>query len=273
MQAIGSYIKRGESTVWDDVESSPLLQGEVGNAARLFWEASKAEIEEIDWNLEYERVVDTSKNTRKERSEIWNDWASLESNVRLDRLTIDTCTTIDEALKGIKPQTIVAPKNTQLEVAALMCCDEPYQTCEMLMRCFFQRRGVPFGDRQIFSYKIQQYTATMLAAAFLGKKLCSVWRPCNWELLVQGKSKASGTVQRIPHPNHGSLPGGHPTVGQATKKGVEQIAKLELDADFIKGCDEVGESRVVLGIHWHKDLEFAYRMVEHLHPLVMDIVA
>lgn len=267
---LNMFISRSDSTVWADAINSPLIS-ETRDEVRNFWTNYRQQVvQSIDFASEYELVKQTRANMHKEISTMWRDWPSVESNISLDDTTIDCCATVSEAQAGIKSvKKVVDASNTMLHVASLMCCDQPYQTAEFLCRCYFDRQGVSFGKQQELVPRMMKYVSTMLASMFVGKTMLNVGRPVHFEMQVLKYAPEAKTVQLIPHPNHGSLGGGHPTVGYAVLKAMETIAEQEIDADFKQGCLEVGESRVALGIHWHADLTAAYDMVESLHDSVM----
>lgn len=216
----------------------------------------------------YEKLVNHTENVEAEVSPMWREWASKNNTVV--NVDLDLSTTLDNQTHGIKDSSTAVTEINRLYPGALMCCDTPERTVAFLVACYADHHGIGIDDRMFLMSRVMAYVELQMRLAFICKHTTKVWRPSDYEL-DKGMATDKPSVSRIPHPDHPSMPSGHSTVGFATLKAIQFWCNGNVSKDFEQLCNDVGEARITIGIHWHVDHEAARRNVDEFNEMVLGV--
>ncbi len=230
----------------------------------------------LNFKDEYEKIKIYQANKGNTISDHWRHWGSNKNEIELT-IDFDQCSTLGNVLNRCRDVSVQVTNPAEQEfAAALMCCDHPYQTAEFLLRRYAEEYALSFEDYMQLGKKMNEFIYLMMEICFYAKHRYEILRPAHYEKYVLGFDYNQVSVSKIPHPNHSSWWGGHPTVSNAA------VAFLELDAKkrgntlspaFKKAGKEGGLARVWCGIHWEADIIAAQDGVIHFTPLVANKIA
>lgn len=265
-------IKESTPPVWQDVLQVNDFSEQDFNSLKADADSyAKQLAQNFDPVEGIKKIVLHQSNKAKEVSPLWRYWSadhSVTSKVDFDyssNLTMQNSDSKDKDRMISDPEEIMYP-------GSLMCCDVPERTVGFLLSTFAKEHGLTLGERLSLSAELSRYVNLMMQIAFIWKWVIKWARPANYQISQGSKTG----VSLIPHPNHGSLPSGHSTIGQAVKKRLTRYAQdkgITLSRNWLQLCDEVGIARITVGIHWWADHEAAIHIVDQYDDMVMKYVA
>lgn len=270
---MGQFIKRGDRGVWEGAKNLPSFAQSDKSRIKAYWKKYLQD-NPIVFREEYEAIKRHRANNAKNLTDHWKHWGGANNNVKVS-VDFDTSSTLEMQRNLCKDaQQQITNPNELYFAASLMCCDDPGQTTNFILRRFFEINQVPFEKRFGISNKVNAFVALMMEIAFFAKWEADEWRPSDYEVeeLKGLEKKGFVSVSIIPHPNHPTRPSGHSTVGKAVIWKLKKIGQLEgipMSKDFEKfGNDEIGEARISAGIHWPADHLAAQAIVDEFGDLV-----
>ncbi len=263
---LGGFIKKDENKlgVWENVADTTIFnQDEVRYIKNRWMEYISKVAQAFDPEAELERIRKHQADKSALLSPLWGEWGANHSvETKID---FDYSSNIKMQRAGIKDKDRTVTDTKERGFAgALMCCDTPERTISFLVACFCDAQDIGIGERLNLIDEVTKYVNLQMQIAFICKWESRFSRPSDYEFSKSYKE----TVSLIPHPDHGSAPSGHSTVGKAVEKYL--LSKYHYcSRDFNQLCDEVGTARITVGIHWFTDHEAASWNVENFHNLVM----